>query len=71
MVDAVCEPFMSLDHDYPDRHVSLSFFLVTNWTPQPHGREGQRLKWVNCRELGDEDLLPADKPVVDALVSRY
>ena len=61
------ELFMSLEHDYPDRHVAIDFYLIRNWDNEPVGLEGQKLRWVSTRELADADLLPADQPVVDSL----
>jgi len=59
--------FMSLTHDYPDRHVSIDFYLIREWKSEPLGLEGQALKWVAAKDLDAEDLLPADLPVVEAL----
>ena len=59
--------FMSLEHSYPDRHVSIAFYRVTSWRSDPVGLEGQRLRWVKTDELDAEELLPADLPVVEAL----
>ena len=61
------EHFMCLEHDYPDRSVSIDFFLVSVWKNEPRGLEGQRLLWVQVAALADHDLLPADKPVIEAL----
>ena len=33
------------------------------------GLEGQALKWVRTQELGTEALLPADRPIVEALAA--
>jgi 8-oxo-dGTP diphosphatase len=63
----VSEHFMSLQHDYPDRLVSIDFFLVTDWKNEPTGLEGQELKWVSADALDAENLLPADLPVVEGL----
>ena len=59
--------FMSLDHRYPDRSVSIHFFIVSDWHNEPAGREGQRLRWVDTADLDAGELLPADLPVVTAL----
>ena len=59
--------FMHLDHDYPDRSVSIDFFLVSDWRNEPEGLEGQRLRWVETASLADHNLLPADRPVIEAL----
>lgn len=59
--------FMSLEHAYPDRHVSIDFYLVDQWQNEPKGLEGQELRWVATENLHAENLLPADLPVVTAL----
>jgi len=64
------ELFMSLEHDYPDRHVAIDFYLVTTWRNEPIGREGQQLRWVARNALGSANLLAADAPIVDALISH-
>jgi 8-oxo-dGTP diphosphatase len=59
--------FMHLEHDYPDRSVSIDFFLVYTWDNEPAGLEGQQLRWVKAASLADHNLLPADVPVIEAL----
>ena len=61
------EYFMQLEHDYPDRSVSIHFFLVDVWLNEPAGLEGQALRWVPPASLGDQNILPADVPVIEAL----
>jgi 8-oxo-dGTP diphosphatase len=61
------EQLLSLQHDYPDRHVLIDFFLITDWQNEPRGLEGQGLKWVSADDLDAACLLPADLPVVAAL----
>ena len=61
------QPFMELHHEYPDRTVDLEFFLVSDWQGEPAGLEGQGVRWLPTTELNPDDLLPADKPVVEAL----
>ena len=61
------ERFMHLEHDYPDRSVSIHFFLVHAWKHEPAGLEGQALRWVTAAGLSDEDILPADAPAIEAL----
>lgn len=62
--------FISLRHDYPDRSVSIDFYLVARWQNDPQGLEGQALSWVDVADLDTMALLPANKPVVAALRSR-
>ena len=59
--------FMSLEHDYPDRCVSIDFYLIEDWRNTPEGRDGQALKWIRPDELSEDLLLPADGPVIKAL----
>lgn len=59
--------FKSLEHSYPDREVSIDFFLVDAWLNEPEGLEGQKLRWVDSASLNPKELLPADLPVVTAL----
>jgi 8-oxo-dGTP diphosphatase len=62
-----CDALMRLEHQYPDRQVSLSVWRVSEFSGQAEGREGQQLRWVAPVALFGEDLLPADWPIVDAL----
>ena len=66
-----CSPFMNLRHDYDDRVVTIEFFIVSEWSSEPVGREGQALRWVATDALDANELLPADVPVVEALQQRH
>lgn len=63
--------FMNLRHEYDDRVVTIEFFIVSHWNSDPVGREGQELRWVTAESLDADELLPADKPVVEALRWRH
>jgi 8-oxo-dGTP diphosphatase len=62
-----CRLLLQLTHEYPDRRVELLAWVVDRYAGDPVGREGQALKWVAPVELYTEDLLPADRPIVDRL----
>jgi 8-oxo-dGTP diphosphatase len=62
-----CRPFMRLSHEYDDRVVELSMWLVDIFTGEPTGLDGQQLKWIVVQRLGEEDILEADGPFVLAL----
>ena len=64
---ATSQPFMELQHEYPDRIVDIEFFLVTSWSGMPAGLEGQGLRWLRPSDLNPDILLPADVPVLEAL----
>ena len=58
---------MALTHDYPDRIVEIALWHARIVSGEPRGLDGQRLKWVDARTLGDERLLEADRPFIAAL----
>lgn len=62
-----CQPFMRLSHEYDDRVVELSLWLVDGFSGEPVGLDGQALKWVAVGRLAEEDILEADAPFVQAL----
>lgn len=63
-------PFMRLAHSYSDRDVELSMWIVESFTGEPKSLDGQALKWVEPSRLGQEDILEADRPFVEALRER-
>ena len=62
--------FMNLYHEYPDRRVTIDFYLVTAWQEEPAGLEGQQLEWIAVEQLDSAKLLPADEPVIEALMRQ-
>ena len=62
--------FMQLDHEYPDRRVSIDFFLVDAWRGRPFGKLGQQLRWLAPEDVDAALMLPADAPVLRALKGR-
>jgi 8-oxo-dGTP diphosphatase len=60
-------PFMALEHEYPDRHIELSMWVVESFRGEPRGLDGQQLKWVQPARLNEEDMLEADRPFVEEL----
>jgi 8-oxo-dGTP diphosphatase len=62
-----CHPLLQLRHDYPDRVVELEVFVVDDYGGQPCALEAQALRWVAAAQLGAQGLLPADRPIVEAL----
>jgi 8-oxo-dGTP diphosphatase len=58
---------MRLTHEYADRVVELSFWVVEGFEGEARGLDGQGLKWVLPAELFFEDILEADLPFIEAL----
>jgi 8-oxo-dGTP diphosphatase len=65
-----CHRLLELRHDYAERAVHLEVFVVDESCGEPSGLEGQALKWVSMAALGQENLLPADRPIVEALIAN-
>ncbi len=63
-------PFMRMSHEYDDRYVELSMWLVDAFTGDPRGLDGQEVKWIAPVRLLDEDILEADRPFIVALQRR-
>ena len=60
-------PLGEFPHDYPDRSVDISLWLVTRFDGEPLGLDQQALRWVPVESLSDCDLLEADLPMLAPL----
>ena len=62
-----------IHHDYPDKHVLLDVWEVTDFDGEPHGAEGQPLAWVRSQDLPGYEFPAANRPIVAAarLPSQY
>jgi 8-oxo-dGTP diphosphatase len=67
---AAAHEALTLSHDYGDRRVEVSMWIVDRYTGEPRELDGQRLKWVAPAQLPDEDVLEADRPFIEALQRR-
>lgn len=57
----------AIAHSYPDRNVLLLFYWCRLIEGEPHGLEGQALRWVSPQDLAEVNILPADLPIVKRL----
>ncbi len=66
-------PLIRVPHAYSDRRVLLDVREVSTFDGEPHGREGQPLRWVPVERLTDYDFPAANHPIVTAcqLPDRY
>jgi 8-oxo-dGTP diphosphatase len=64
------ERLVRYQHEYPGRVVWLDMWVVSAWSGEPRGLDGQALKWVEVARLQEEDILEADAPIVAALQHR-
>lgn len=63
------EPVTVITHDYGDKQVKLDVHRVYDFTGEPHGKEGQKSRWVNVQALNAADFPEANVPIINALQS--
>lgn len=61
------EPFVRIDHDYGDKKVSLDVWMVSQFSGEPSGREGQELRWQVVKDLEPEKFPAANVAIITAL----
>ena len=61
------KPFMQVKHCYTDRNILLDVWLVTAFSGEAEGREGQKICWASIGELDDFRFPEADIPVLQAI----
>lgn len=61
------EPLLQVRHDYGDKSVLLDVWLVSGFTGEAKGMEGQPLVWAAMSELCDFNFPAANKPIVEAI----
>ncbi len=66
-------PLIRVPWDYPDRQVLLDVWEVLDFRGEPHGREGQPLRWVQPEDLAAYEFPAANRPIRIAawLPDRY
>jgi 8-oxo-dGTP diphosphatase len=60
-------PWRVYEHDFPAKRLRLHWFHVRSWSGEAHGREGQRLAWVDPAEPGVGPLLPSNELAITTL----
>lgn len=60
-------PLIRVRHAYPHGDVLIDMFVVTRYSGEPRGLDGQALRWLTQDQLKEAELLPADRPIVRAL----
>jgi len=68
LVAEVLLDFSYVRDDLP-RHIHV--WLIKSYHGEPHGREGQPIKWVAISELRDINLLPMNEPIIKALEDLF
>lgn len=63
--------FEHFDYDYPDKKLVFDFFVVTEFSGEAFGKEGQQGQWVAINQLNDYEFPAANKPIVEKVMSCY
>ena len=60
----------TLEHDYPEKTVKLSFFLCELAVGEPEGKEGQSIAWISSGQLRDYSFPEADAKLLQKLLDN-
>ncbi len=63
--------FMQLEYAYPEKTVLLDIYLVSAFNGEPHGREGQPLRWVDVNALDNIEFPDANQPIVERIQQYF
>lgn len=66
----VDEPFLTVDHEYPDKRISLHVFNCTWLKGEPAPQQRQETRWVILPDLSKFTFPPPDVQVIEALTKR-
>ena len=65
------EPLMQIVHDYPELQVELDVWLVTEFSGDATGKEGQPLVWCPLAELSVREFPAANMQIIERLTNFY
>lgn len=63
------QQFDQLEYQFPDRHITLWFWLVDGWEGEPWGKEGQPGRWIAQQDLVADEFPPANAPIIEKLIA--
>lgn len=63
------EPFTFCSFVYPEFHLVMLLYWCRQWQGEPHGRDGQALRWERPNAMATLPMPPADVPLVEALIA--
>jgi len=61
-------PLRRVRHSYSDREILIEVWVVQDYIGDPRGLDDQAIRWCRQEDLSGVPLLPADTPIVDALL---
>lgn len=68
-IDVVtAKQWRKFEHAYPDRVILLDVWCITSYTGEPHGKEGQKIRWVKLDTLPTLEIPDANWDIVKMLM---
>lgn len=64
------EPFINVQHDYPEKSVLLDVWKVTEFSGNARGNEGQAIDWVSIDELSEYAFPEANNTIINELQGK-
>lgn len=64
------EKLLTVEHTYPDFHLTMHTYFCDSLTTSPTLNEHIDFKWLTVEELSQLDWAGADVPIVEALIKR-
>ena len=61
------ESWIQVEYDYSDRKVVLDTWKVTQYIGEPHGREGQAVRWVKPEQLNQFEFPAGNRLILEKL----
>lgn len=65
-----CEPLVRIEHDYSDKSVVLDVWIVSSFSGEAVGLEGQPIEWINPADMDAFQFPEANLPIISALKAR-
>ena len=62
---------MVIEHDYSDKCVKLDIHVVSNFSGEAHGAEGQPSEWAAINELSNYEFPAANAEIIEKIQARY
>ena len=63
------EPFIEIQHDYPDKSVFLEVWRVNSFSGEAYGCESQEIRWVSKSELSRYQFPDANLAILEKVLN--
>lgn len=62
------QPLKTIQHNYTDKSVLLDVWKIDSFSGEPHGAEGQDIKWQDLDQLCCEDFPAANRGIIQTML---